>query len=79
MATYFIENFDMLPRRDRAAVRRLVQGLGLEESEENLANEARKYRQARGWFVFDFDSTCRGLKTQARFVDDIEMPARVLF
>lgn len=51
-----IENFEMLPRRDRLAVRTMLRGLGLAETTENLANEAARYRRIRGWFVWINDA-----------------------
>lgn len=75
----FNENFDMLPRKARVAVRKMLKARGVDEpTAEELAEEAYWLRVRSGWFVWEAPSTARKCRERKRRLEipEYDVPER---
>lgn len=64
-----IENYEMLPRRAKLAVIKMLKARGVEDpSLDQLAEEAHLLRVQSGWFVWECPSTARKCRERKRLI-----------
>lgn len=62
------ENYNRLPAKSRAAIRRMVELRGEDPSMEAWEREARKFRIRCGYFVFDYPSTIKKCTDRSEYI-----------